>query len=146
MPVLYINVSLALACVISYDHKWRSKLWHHLRLSFTIDDHNGFMIQATDHAECCYAKCCHAERLGVLARYFTAFESDFNWLQVTTTVENFASCTSKPKKIKLHFFFFIGSNNVFRVEKFTRMHDINLTWAQCYKTSCPQFSNFWSDC
>ncbi len=48
-----INVSLALALafasVISYNHKWCSKLWHHLWSSFMIVTYDGnrFIIQAT---------------------------------------------------------------------------------------------------
>jgi hypothetical protein len=47
-----INVSLALALsiisVISYDHKWRSKLWHQLRSSLRIIIYgcNSFIILA----------------------------------------------------------------------------------------------------
>ncbi len=47
-----INVSLALALaldsVVSYDHKWCSKLWHHLWPSFMIVtyDCNSFIKQA----------------------------------------------------------------------------------------------------
>ncbi len=42
-------LALALASFISYDHKWCSKLWHHLQSSFTIItyDHNSFIIQPT---------------------------------------------------------------------------------------------------
>ncbi len=40
---------IALVSIVSYDHKWRSKLWRHLQLSFTIvtDNRNSFIIQAT---------------------------------------------------------------------------------------------------
>jgi len=40
-----LALALALASVISYDHKWCSKLWSHLQSSFTIVtyDRNSFI-------------------------------------------------------------------------------------------------------
>jgi hypothetical protein len=48
---LYVSLApaLALANVVSYDHKWCSKLWRHLWSSFMIVTYNcnSFIIQAT---------------------------------------------------------------------------------------------------
>ncbi len=40
---------LAIASIVNYDRKWRSKLWRHLQSYY--DNQNSFIIQATDWAK-----------------------------------------------------------------------------------------------